>query len=241
MEIYLDVVWALNFLLDFMLLLLTKGFARVPTKNIRILFGAFIAASIVPISFYFPDSFFTTVAGKFLFSLIIILSAFGFITIYRYFQLLFIFYFTTFAIGGGLIGLHFLFSSPITLSNSGIVTVNSGYGDPISWMFVLVGFPIVWLFTKRRMDKHGINKIRYDNLYKVSIQINNKSFTTTGYIDSGNQLTDPITKKPVIICDESFLKQWFTEVDWKKLKDTYKQLAKDGLPEEREHLVQIVP
>lgn len=241
MEIYLDAVWALNFCLDFMLLMLTKALVRDSTKIIRIVFGAFIASLIVPITVYFPDHFFNTILGKILYSLIIILCSFGFITVYRYFKLLLMFYFTTFTIGGGLVGLHFLFSNPITMSTSGVITFNKGYGDPISWIFVIIGFPIVWYFTKHRMDKHVSEKIRYDQLYEVTIEMKGQSFSTTGYIDSGNQLIDPLSKKPVVICDEFFLKQWFTDEDWTKLKQAFDQMEMELIPHTWESNIQIVP
>lgn len=241
MEIYLDVVWALNFLLDFMLLMLTKALVRDNTKIIRIVFGAFIASLIVPITIYFPDHYINSFSGKIVYSFIIILSSFGYITVYRYLKLLFMFYFTTFAIGGGLVGLHFLFSNPITMSSSGIVTFNKGYGDPVSWLFVIIGFPVVWYFTKYRMDKHVSEKIRYDQLYPVTIEMKDQRYSTMGYIDSGNQLTDKLSNKPVVICDEVFLKQWFTEEDWFNLKEAYETLNMDLIPQDWESRVQIVP
>src|SRR5690625_1596089 len=177
-----------------MLLMLTQSLARDHTRKIKLVFGAFIASLLVPISIYFPNSFFTSILGKFLYSIVIIFSSFQFLGVYRFVKLLFLFYFVSFSIGGGLIGIHFLLQHPVTLANSGLLTFNSGYGDPISWVFVVVGFPIVFLFTKRRMDKHGIDKIRYDQIYNVSIKINHKIFKTSGYIDRGNKIVDQISK-----------------------------------------------
>lgn len=241
MTIYLDVIWALNFILDMMLLMLTQILAKDDTGRIRIMFGAFVASLLVPISLYYPHSFFTTIYGKILYSLLIILSSFRYVNMYRMVKRLLLFYFVTFTIGGGLIALHFLLQNPIEIAASGLFTFNSGYGDPISWIFVLIGFPIIWLFTKRNMDKHAIEKIRYDELYPVTIQMNHLSFSTNGYMDSGNQLVDPITKKPVIICDESFLKQWFTEVDWNILKEAHETLDFQAIPPKWEERIHIIP
>ncbi|OZU90680.1 sigma-E processing peptidase SpoIIGA [Virgibacillus indicus] len=241
MTIYLDAVWTLNFFLDMMLLMLTQALARDGTRKLRIAFGAFIASLLVPISIYFPDSFVSSVTGKFMYSIFIIICAFGFTNIYRMMKLLLLFYFTTFAMGGGLVAIHFLFQNPVGVSSSGLLTYNSGYGDPVSWIFIAVGFPIIWIFTKSRMDKHAAEKIRYDQQYPVSIQIRNKIYSTTGYIDSGNQLVDPLTKMPVIICDQSFLKKWFTESEWKQLKDANDNLDFENLPKAWEKYVHIVP
>lgn len=241
MTIYLDAVWALNFFLDMMLLLLTQALAKDTTRKIRIVFGAFIASLLVPISLYFPDSFLMSAPGKFFYSVMIILGSFRFITVYQMLKLLGLFYFTTFSVGGGLIAAHYIFQNPIGLSGSGILTFNSGYGDPVSWLFVMIGFPLSWLFTKARMDKHAVEKIRYDQLCPVTIQLKQKSFSTTGYIDSANQLVDPATKRPVVICDEAFLKQWFSEEDWQMLKEAHDELDLDNLPKAWEKQLHIVP
>jgi len=239
--IYLDAVWLLNFFLDMMLLMLTQALAKDSTRKRRIIFGAFIASLLVPITIYYPDSPVDTLPGKLVYSVVIILCSFKIYSIYRMMKLLLLFYFITFSIGGGLIAIHFLFQNPVGLSDNGILTFNSGYGDPVSWLFVMIGFPLSWYFTKTRMDRHAIEKIRYDQLCEVIIKFQNISHSTTGYIDSGNQLTDPLTKKPVIICDEYFLKQWFTETDWKELKHVHDTLDFGELPHEWEKRIQIVP
>ncbi|GAA0445815.1 sigma-E processing peptidase SpoIIGA [Lentibacillus halophilus] len=241
MTIYLDAVWLLNLLLDMMLLMLTQAIAKDSTGKPRIIFGAFIASLLVPVSIYYPDSFFTSLIGKLIYSVMIIVCSFSFRSIYRMMQLFFLFYFVTFSIGGGLIAIHFLVQNPVNLSANGILTFNSGYGDPVSWLFVVIGFPLSWLFTKIRMDKHAVEKIRYDQLCPISIQIKEWEHATTAYIDSGNQLTDPLTKKPVIICDQHFLKQWFTENDWHALKTAHETLDFEELPIKWEKKCQIVP
>lgn len=241
MTIYLDAIWFLNLCVDLMLLLLAKGLARDGAKLSRIFLGAFVASLIVPITIYFPTSVLNGLAGKFVFSTLIILCTFGFSGISRFLKLLLLFYFVTFSIGGGLTAIHFLVSNPVSITGQGILTFNSGYGDPVSWIFILVGFPIVWYFTKRRMDEHVKEKIKYDQMLELTIQIDDKAFCTIGYIDSGNQLVDPLTKKPVVICDEKFLGNWFSEKDWKELKEVNETLAVERIPSDWESRIQIVP
>ncbi|HLR80289.1 MAG TPA: sigma-E processing peptidase SpoIIGA [Bacillota bacterium] len=241
MTIYLDAVWILNLLLDMMLLLLTQALARERTRKTRIFFGAFIASLLVPLSIYFPHSFWTSIWGKLFYSLLIIICTFRFYSIQRTIKLLFLFYFISFAIGGGLIAAHFLLAEPIGASSSHFLTFHHGYGDPISWYFVIIGFPIAWLFTKIRMDKHVVEKIRYDQLCPVTICMKDQCFSTDGYIDSGNQLIDPLSKSPVILCDEVFLQQWFSQSDWSLLKDAFESLDLDQLPTGWERHIQLVP
>lgn len=239
--IYVDVIWLLNFLFDMMLIMLTLILARESTSKKRIVLGSFIASMIVPISIYFPDSLITSVIGKLMYSILIIACVCRLKSIYQLFRLLFLFYFVTFTIGGGLIALHFMFENPFGISSNGILTFKNGYGDPISWIFVVVCFPIVWHFTKRNMDKHAAEKIRYDQLCPVTVHINKNEFSTTGYIDSGNQLADPLTKSPVVICDEPFLKQWFSLEEWGAIKKASELLDFDAIPKDWEGRIHIVP
>lgn len=239
--IYLDAVWLLNFLLDYMLLLLTNKLARLHTNLFRLAFGAFIASLIVPFSVYYPESFVSSAVGKMLFSIIIILISFRFLSFRHMLKLLFLFYFITFSIGGGLIALHFIAQQPITVSQTGIFTFNSGYGDPISWIFVIIGFPVVWFFTKRRMDKHVQDKIKYDMEIQVTLTLKGDSHSTKGLIDSGNMLTCPFSKKPVIICDETFLMNWFEKTEWEQMKSSYEKLDMDLLPERWVDSLRIIP
>ncbi|MCT1576361.1 sigma-E processing peptidase SpoIIGA [Oceanobacillus kimchii] len=241
MTIYLDAVWMLNFLIDLMLLMLVKLLARDSVNMLRLLFGALIASFIVPITIFYPESFINGASGKLLYSVLIIFSAFGWKGTYQTLKLCLLFYFVSFAIGGGLTAIHFMLSSPVSMTANGMITFNKGFGDPISWLFIFIGFPIIWYFTKRRMDEHAGEQIKYDQMCEVSLTLNHKIRQTTGYIDSGNQLIDPLTKRPVIICDRPFLSEWFTENEWFQLENAKNNLEMDEIPKRWQDKIQIIP
>lgn len=224
-----------------MLLLLTKSLLHMHTHIGRIVFGAFVASLIVPISILFPGTFLTSVIGKVLFSMVIIMCTFRIVSFFHFLSSLATFYFVTFVIGGGLIGIHFLLQQHASIQMLGVLQVQHGYGEPISWLFVVICFPIVYYFTHIRMDKHVENQLEYDQLCDVKIQLKKKQLQTTGFIDSGNHLTDPITSHPVIICDHHFLKQWFTHEEWNQLEEAHHTLAFDLIPERWEKYIHIVP
>src|SRR5699024_3897047 len=231
----------LNILFNLLILLLVQLLARDSTSKWRVSFGALIATLLVPISIYFPHSFFTSVIGKFIYSFLIIYCAFQFLSVKHFMKLLLSFYFISFGIGGGLIAVHFMMENSFAVSSHGILTYSTGFGDSISWIFVLVGFPIVWLFTKLRMDRHIVDQIRYDEIHPVIIELNGRRYETNGFIDSGNQLTDPITRAPVVICDETFLKNFFTEDEWDMLGKAHEHLNLDLIPTKWKKSVFIVP
>lgn len=203
--------------------------------------GAIVASLLVPLTLFYPTSFITHPVGKGLFSIIIVLTAFGFKNIRLFSRHLIYFYFTSFAIGGGLIGVYYFLGQQVQSVGGAFITYNEGYGDGVSWLFVLIGFPCVWWFTRKRLDHLTTQKIRYDQLVEVTIKLKDEEKITQGFIDSGNQLVDPITKRPVIVCDELFLKQWFSEEDWNHLKICHTEWSFDNLPESWADRIRIVP
>lgn len=240
MTIYLDAVWSLNALVDYMLLSLTNYLCRTKATRLRLIFGSLFASLIIPIQLYFPYSFITTVSGKLIFSCFIVLITFKFVTLFRFIKLFFTFYFVTIVIGGGLIATYYLFEHPLT-SFFKQYAIHSGYGDPISWIFVVIGFPVLWFFLKHQMDRQRIDNFNHDQLYQVTIRMDKRTFQTTGFLDTGNQLIDPLTSYPVILCDEQFLRQWFSDYEWNVLKNSYKQSMFTELPLKWSKKIRLVP
>ncbi|WP_368654737.1 sigma-E processing peptidase SpoIIGA [Ornithinibacillus sp. 4-3] len=237
MAVYLDAIWLLNFIFDWLILLLTKGILKDRTKNYRVVFGAFIASLIIPLQMLFSISLLMNPVGKGLYSILIILCSFQIKTLKRFFTLLLYFYFISFAIGGGLFALYYFLNESFAF----LASVSRGYGDPVSWLFIVIGFPIVLFFTKGRMEKYAVEKIRYDQYCEVQITVQGKIITTTGYIDSGNQLVDPVTKLPVTICDQTVLKSWFSDHDLNRLEVACRELAFEKIPEVWQSFIRIIP
>lgn len=209
MAIYLDVIWFLNYCIDLLLLSLTAYVLKRSLVKWRLLVGAFIASSpifllLTPFSalFYHP-------VFKFALSILIVVTTFKFHRFSFFLQNLFTFYFISFVCGGGLIGLHFFFQTETVIMNGVVTTKSTGFGSPISWMFVLIGFPAIWYFSKNRLEQIEARKIKYDEIVHVEVVINSVFLQLSGLVDSGNQLHDPLTRKPVMIIDMNLLQKKF--------------------------------
>ncbi|MDM5297836.1 sigma-E processing peptidase SpoIIGA [Bacillus pumilus] len=214
MVIYLDVIWLLNFCFDLLLLLLTAFILKRQVKKRRYMLGALIGSSIVLFLFTPIAMFVSHPLGKLLFSVLIVLATFGFQRFRSFFQNLFAFYFVTFLMGGGMIGVHSFLQTNTVIQDGLLISQHNGFGDPISWLFVLTGFPAMWLFSKKRLGEVGAKKRRFDEQVLVELYINGETIRLKGLVDSGNQLYDPMTKTPVMIvqldqltsiCGESFV------------------------------------
>ncbi|WP_338781812.1 sigma-E processing peptidase SpoIIGA [Metabacillus sp. FJAT-52054] len=201
MSVYLDVIWMLNFLFDLFLLMLTASLLKRPKVWYRLLLGGFIGSAIILFMFTPLGPFFSHPAGKLFISVLMVWSAFGFVRFKYFLQNWFMFYFSTFALGGGIIGAHYFLQKDSYLTNGILMTQTTGFGDPITWIFVVIGFPLLWLFSAGRGKDVQVKKLQYHEIVKVTAVFGETILPMTGLIDSGNQLFDPITRTPVMIAD----------------------------------------
>lgn len=229
LAVYLDIVFLINLICNAMILLLTAKLIKQRLSILRLFTSSLIASIIIPFIVFFPTSFINTIPVKLLYSVLIILFTFGWKNWFQLFKRLSMFYFISFVMGGGLLAIQFMTTADLILTNQ----INIG--------FIVIGFPLVWFFTKSQMDNHVMDKIKYDQMYEVTIELNDKSFNTIGYIDSGNQLVDPLTNRPVIICDEVFLTQFFNEQEWEIIRGIVTQNNQTDLMNELTTRLYIIP
>lgn len=240
-HIYLDAVWLLNFLMDAMILNLTLGLTRAKSSKLRLILAAVIASSMVPLTVLMPGSFFTTSLGKVVLSLIIVWVAFRYASLRSFLMQWVSFYFITFAIGGSMMGVHFFLMSDIQVQGGTLVTFSGGYGDPVSWLFVFIGFPSSYFFTKWRFNQIAVHQMKFDNIYEVTVKWNGKSAICQGMVDSGNQLVDPVTRKIVFLADHQVLIQLLEKEVLEYLTMDRVVASMDELPEEIQKNVRLVP
>ncbi|WP_147531954.1 sigma-E processing peptidase SpoIIGA [Bacillus marasmi] len=198
MTVYLDVIWVLNVLFDSLLLFLTAIILKRQVSIWRITAGGIIGSIIVLLAVTPLQSISGHPLTKLLFSIVMVFIAFGYKRFRYFISGLMTFYFTTFLIGGALIGTHYFVNFDFKLSSSVMLASVKGFGDPISWMFVLLGFPIAWHFSKSNIERIETVKIQANHFVKVKIQLDDLKLELTGLVDSGNQLYDPISKAPVM-------------------------------------------
>jgi stage II sporulation protein GA (sporulation sigma-E factor processing peptidase) len=244
MSIYLDVIWLLNFSFDLFLLLLTAIALKRKIFKLRILLSALLGSSIVLMMFS-PLAFIAThPIGKMIISIIMVLLAFGFKRFRYFFQSLLTFYFVTFMVGGGMIGAHYFLQTEMSYLNGVLMTNSTGFGHPISWLFVLIGFPVVWIFSRNRLEGLETKKIHFDQLVTVTIRVESTQFTINGLVDSGNQLFDPITRSPVMIIDTLKVQDYIPKllVNQAIQDDVMKSMSESGNESHPwEHRVRIIP
>ncbi|MCM3572859.1 sigma-E processing peptidase SpoIIGA [Mesobacillus subterraneus] len=199
MKVYLDVIWALNLLFDTFLLYLTAIILKRQVKLWRLGLGGAIGSLLIILAITPFHAAAGHPAGKLFFSIMMVLAAFGYKRFRFFIKALMTFYVTTFLLGGTLTGVHYFIQFDMNLASSVAMNHIKGFGDPISWLFVLLGFPLAWHFSRRNIEQFEMTKIQYDSLAEVDVKFMDLDFSVKGLIDSGNQLYDPISKMPVMI------------------------------------------
>lgn len=241
MTLYLDVIWLLNFCIDLLLLQLTAFVLKRSVSIWRVATGAFIGSVFIFFLFTPISGFMYNPFVKLAYSMIITLSVFGFKRFYPFVQVLFMFYFVTFVIGGGMFALHYFMQGGGTILN-GIASHATPYGDVFSWVFVLIGFPCLWFFSWQRVQHIKTKKIRYEQVVSVDIEVENVRIQAKGFIDSGNHLHDPITKTPVMILDLQAFGEQFPQALVQKAREPESFFEDtETLPLEWEARIRLVP
>ena len=197
--VYVDIIWLLNWLFDCLLLYWTAILLKRRVSFWRLISGGLIGSFIIVLAFTPYSAWVDHISVKLLCSVFMIFTTFGFIRYKTFLKSLATLYFITFLSGGILLGLHYFFSFQVAKMTASTQMGINSYGDPMSWVFVIIGFPLAWQFSKRTLDGMEMTKLNYEQLVHVSITIGDFKGEFQGLIDSGNQLYDPISRSPVMI------------------------------------------
>lgn len=192
MKVYLDLIMIINFFFDFILLLSVSLLLKRNIKLNRIILGSFIGGLSILFLFIKINSI-QLFIYKIIISIIMILVSFGYRNIkYTFINLLYL-YIVSIFLGGGLYFLNIEFS----YKHEGIIFYNNGFS--INIIFIIVLTPIIislYIYQNKKI------KNNYNNYYNVTIYINSSHIDCIGYMDTGNNLIDPITHKKVILIDK---------------------------------------
>ncbi|GEN44827.1 sigma-E processing peptidase SpoIIGA [Alkalibacillus haloalkaliphilus] len=232
MQLYVDLIWLLNLLFDWMILLLVAWVTKSSFSHVRIFLGALFASLIIPLTLLFNWGVVDSPIFKLGYSVFIILIAFSYQHFKAFLTRFLSFYLINFSIGGAVFGLHYF----ITTNTDMVINNHAPFGDTISWVVVLIMFPIAVYFTKDQLQQLTMFKLRSQQQFPVTILHQNRHVALNSFLDTGNQLKHPLTQHPVILVDEPTFKTWIDEETVELLKRT-EQMDFWGLDDE----LQFIP
>ncbi|WP_019242395.1 MULTISPECIES: sigma-E processing peptidase SpoIIGA [Bacillus] len=208
MVAYLDLIVLLNGCFDCLLLYWTSILLKRKVTYKRIFLGGLLGSLLIVFSFSPYYYLGNSVIVKILCSLLMVWIVFGYVRLKLFLKSVLTFYMITFLSGGILIGIHFLFAYKFIAEDTGFFYTTKSYGDPVSWLFVMIGFPLAWIYSKKVFSDMEMDQVLHKEIVDVMIKIKDHTISCKGLIDTGNALYEPITNIPVMIFSISnFLKE----------------------------------
>ena len=196
--VYADVLWLINFGMDFILLWATAKVGHFPIHKRRLILSAFVGAIygvciIIPqfsLAYLFPI--------KIAFSLLMLWIAFGSLPWRRFFRAVLYFYLLSFTMAGAVLGCS-------SLLKSGAFSYFDGFS--IHWVSLLFAIAAAFFIAYWAITYIRQNFRKEQLLLKADILIENKKVMVTAFMDTGNDLKDPITQKSVMVVEYAALQK----------------------------------
>lgn len=201
--VYLDVFFMINFIMDYMIILITSRIAKVKKKRIRQLAGASCGAlySVIVIK-PLTNHLFKITLVNILIAAVMVLISFGFTSASVYIKNVFLLFVVSFTMSGII---NYLYYSTVigkyvrnVLSGNSNKVVNARKFILVSVLAYILLSAIVRIIFSVRKDM--------ELYYDVKITFRGKSVVVRGLYDTGNGLTEPVSGKMVHIAEYKILK-----------------------------------
>lgn len=208
LEIYIDVIFIINFIMDIILLHTVKKILKCTSSFWRILCGAGIGAIGACIVSLIPS---LNALIQFLLSYIVICTAMVYIAYNQKswkarIKTVILLYITTFFLGGVINSIYYYTNIGYYFKELIQGRLFSNRNSAFFALAILIMFVTIPIFIKSISNLHGGSL----ELYPVELLYKDKSVRVVGLLDTGNSLYDPIYGKPVIIAECSALESLFS-------------------------------
>lgn len=197
MEIYIDVLLLENFIVNLFLLLLTMKLIHHKCKTSIMIFSSFLGG-IYTLVLVIPElRIFSYFPFQIIMAIIMVWITCGKTSIINLLKTTTTFLIVSFTLSG----ICFLFSIKENLYVLGENFSITKY----SIKYVILSFMILFIFIDR--ISYYLKEQSFVNNYIFSVEcyIENKQYIFKGFLDTGNELKEPVTNLPCIIVEESLL------------------------------------
>lgn len=205
--IYLDVYFIYNFLLDFIVLIITKKVLAVETKVHKIIAGAMLGATYAVINLVVNFNFFIkTIMTYLIVVTIMVVIAFGKATVNVCLRRVTATYVITFLLNGIINVIPVKYTAKNTILMAVVLAISVG---------------MMFNFTLKSIKQEQL-------IFDVEIYNGEKEIKIRALKDTGNNLFEPVTNKPVSVVEEKVVKDFITN-NQKVLYIPFKSVGKTGL------------
>lgn len=200
--VYLDMVMAVNFVMDVFLLWLTGRLARQKTPLLRLVLASLIGSMYFLLVLFPPMKLHYSWGTKLVISLLMVSVAFRPANWPSFLRLTALFYVVSFGVGGAILA---LFSQRVFTTVLGVFFERNS--PSLAWWILPIGLLLfaVLLALGKRYLRSRITA----HFYPVQIKLGEQTVCGTAFVDTGNALRDPLTKKAVAVADYDLLSPLF--------------------------------
>lgn len=192
-KVYLDLTFLNNFIMDFIILWATSRLSGLRPNHALIAMAAALGAAYAVGFVWLTGNPLFSLTGKIVFSLVMVILAIRPGRWQDYGKVLLYFYVINFTVAGATIAASSLLE--------GTVIENI---FPAIWIFVAILAALaIGLFAGRYVKDHllpGLLK------FQVVLRFGKQHCTGHGFVDTGNALKDPLTRRPVIVAEYDLIK-----------------------------------
>ena len=221
MTVYLDELFLVNFLMDWLILWATGNMAQIAGKRGRLIAAAFLGACY-SIAVFLPHAeWLQALPIKIGCSLGMLYIAFPFIRWRNYLKSVIYFYLISFVLGGASIAAMFLFGQYSLPTWNGVALVQIDF--QLFWLIVAASLVLGVIFFLRHCLRQDIAAT--PEIVTVQISFQERQVTLRLLLDTGNHLTDPLSGQPVIVAEQSSLLPLFSPERGTLLQETKRNAA----------------
>lgn len=198
--IYLDILFCVNFVIDYIILLTVKRFLSLSCRQLRLISGAAVGglSSFVILLPPLPSG--VSLCISLISAFLVVGAAFAPIARVVYLKTAAAFFLISFGYCGAMIAVWMLFSP------SNVIIRNSSVYIAISPIVLVVTAVICYVILRTVMRITGRGESQ-NVICRLNFTFRGKQIDISGKIDTGNTLKEPFSGDPVIVVRSSVLKE----------------------------------
>jgi len=205
--VYVDILFFLNFFIDLNLLIFTAIYNKLKINKVRIIIAACLGAVYGSIWVIFYEHIIYSILGKFVFSFLLLRLAFSWKNFRNYINNIYVFYMINILAAGAVITMQMLIISQRQLYSKWIIL-----GEDTIWILevsttaLVFGIPLTIILVRNMYFHYKKQAWKKSWIFNCKIIYKNSEVSFKGLVDTGNQLIEPITNRPISIIEHKIVK-----------------------------------
>lgn len=202
MTVYIDVLFVINFVVNYVLLLITGKIMRREKSYVRLVTAAIVGALYACFMFFPQIKFLYGCAFKIIASFLLILIAYGAKNAVLTVKTALVFYLSSFLFGGVTLALFYFTDAGLKYGGA----LNNGiFYFELPWKILFFSCLIAYIAMKTGFAIYKRDKnLSYR---RIRVEICRNSADLNALVDTGNLLIDPITNSPVVVAELESVKK----------------------------------